>query len=333
MKVATILGTRPQYIKFKPLYDYFKKIGCDSIVADTNQHYTKNISSVFVEEFGFDIDFNLKITDTDFGRDFFSFAIDQVVQFLMNCRPDIVVVIGDTNSTLIAALAAKRCGIKIAHIEAGIRCGSVSRPEEVNRVVVDELSDIHFTARKEDDKNVKNPIYVGDLELFMLNEMDRSNKISTRRFDDFLLMTIHRRENATPDRIKDILKYCEEYGSPLIFPIHHTTKRIIEENSISIPKNIQVTEPKNYIEILELMSSCKGIFTDSGGIIKTSPFFGKKCLVPLEVTEYDDLVKLGYSEMGTDFSLFNSPEVEVNKTMYYVENTCEIIFNFLKNTI
>jgi len=167
MKIMTIIGTRPQYIKIKPLYDYFKKSGIEHILVDTCQHYSDNVSSVFLQEFNLSLDCKLDIRNSS-PIEFISECITKTARVIKRYDPEFVLVLGDTNSTLAAAIAAKKVGVNLAHVEAGVRCGDRSRPEEINRIAVDALSDIHFTPREKDNKNVSNPVWAGDLEYSLL---------------------------------------------------------------------------------------------------------------------------------------------------------------------
>jgi UDP-GlcNAc3NAcA epimerase len=327
IKILTIIGTRPQYIKLKPLYDFLKKQDCIHIVVDTNQHYNNNVSSIFIKEFKLDINYNLCISNMN-PLDFISNSIVSIKKILLKELPDIVIVMGDTNTTVAGSLVSNKMGFKVAHIESGIRCGSQKRPEEINRIITDTLSDIHFISREKDKANVNNPYYTGDLEYTLLNNMYNNGIIKERKFDDFILMTIHRNENMNFENINKIFNACFLSGEKFIFPIHHRTKKIIEELKINIPSNITVVEPKGYIEMIKTISKCKAIFSDSGGLVKISPFFGKKCLIPLDVTEYNDLLENNYAQLGLDFKwLINI--MPVNRNYYYLSNSCEIIYGTL----
>jgi len=328
MKIVTIIGTRPQYIKLKPFYDYCKNNNVNNIFVDTLQHYSSNVSSVFINEFNLEIDHNLKICNKT-EKDFISDGIRKIYNCFEEEKPDVVLVLGDTNTTLCSSLVANKMGILSGHIEAGIRCNNRQRPEEINRIVIDDLTDIHFISREKDNSNVRNPVYVGDLEYILLNQLNILNVC----YDDFLLMTIHRQENLSKERIKNIFKFCKEIKEFIIFPIHHRTKKIVEDNNISIPKNISVQNPKSYKEMISLLNSCGGIITDSGGIIKISPFFGKKCIIPLKETEWDDVVIEGYATLGLNYQFLREKYIERKKDFYLNENCCEIIIKSLKDMV
>ena len=324
MKFLTILGTRPQYIKFKPLYDYFKENKINSVVADTDQHYDYNSSGIFLKQLELEIDYHLAINN-DNQFTFLSDAMWKLADFIGDQNPDVVLVMGDTNSSLAAALVANKMGIKVAHIEAGIRCGDKSRPEEINRILVDEMSSIHFVSRPKDRTNVTSPWYVGDLEYVLLNNLENEGKIKDVSYGDFLLMTIHRQENTNEDRLRNILDVCECFDGKIIFPIHHRTLRVIKEKRIEIPSNIECIDPLGYFEMIDMMASCCGIITDSGGVSKTAPFFGKKCLIPSKNAEWQEVIECGYGKQCLDLSWFDDYRMPRRRDFYYIPDACERI--------
>ncbi len=331
MNIVTIIGTRPQYIKLKPFYDYCKKNNISNTIVDTNQHYSENVSSDLIRELGLEIDLNLAIYG-DTEMDFISNGIRVMSDFFDSQRTDAksvkqtVVVMGDTNSTLIAALVAKKKGYRVAHIEAGVRCYDSNSPEEINRLMVDSISDIHFTSRVKDNKNVSNPIYVGDLEYNFLNSIE-DDQIFCISYDKSILLTIHRQENMTTERLNTIFEFCEKLKYPIIFPIHHRTAKFVKDHDIEIPMNISVVDPVGYLTIISMMRECRGIITDSGGITKTSPFFGKKVIVPMDKWEWDEVFTEGYATNKLDEEWFDQFRMNRKMDMYYVENSCEIIVN------
>ena len=333
MKLLTIIGTRPQYIKIKPLYDYFKKYHINNILVDTSQHYSISVSSVFIKEFNLKIDYALS-SNTTTPLLFISSCIKLLDNILDVEKPDCVIVIGDTNSTLAGSIAANKKNIKLVHIEAGIRCGDLNRPEEMNRILVDIMADIHCIAREKDKNNVKNPIYIGDLEYVLLNEMEKNNCIHDFRYDNIFLMTIHRAENTNCHKLNKIFKLCSEIKENIIFPIHHRTKLVIEKCNMTIPKNVKIIEPLSYLDMINYLSIVRGIITDSGGIVKISPFFGKKCLIPLETTEWTEVVHEGYGKLGydVDFLRYNI-HINRKKDFYLQNNCCELIIDNINNEI
>lgn len=328
MKTCIIIGTRPQYVKFKPLYNFLKNNKCDFIVIDTNQHYSDNMSRSFIEEFELNINCNLLIPNSN-PVNFISDVLIGLHKIISRENISDIIVMGDTNTTLAGALFANKMGFRLSHIEAGMRCGDKNRPEEINRIITDTLSNIHFTSRREDNKNVFNPFYTGDLEFGLLNSMSEKGDIPKQEFKNYIFMTLHRQENIEAERLEYIFKLCELSRENFILPLHHSTKISVEKNKINIPENIRVIEPLGYKEVIAKLSECKAIFSDSGGILKVSPFFGKKCLVPLGCTEYDDLIELGYAKLGINFDWLVHERVHINRDLYYLPNSCEIIYDNL----
>jgi len=328
MNIITVIGTRPQYIKLKPFHDYCKDNNIFNYIIDTNQHYSDNVSKNLVKELDLKIDCNLKVKYND-EISFISNSIISISNKLkeldFNRKDSIVIVVGDTNSTLVSALVAKKMGFKLAHIEAGIRCHNPDSPEEINRVTVDSIADIHFTSREKDGENVSNPFYVGDLEYSFLNSIiPVGEEVS---YDGPILMTIHRQENMVKSRLVDLFEFCKKIKYPIIFPMHHRTKKYIEKNKIVMPYNIKEVEPVGFFELIGLLKICRGVITDSGGITKTVPFFGKKAIVPMNKWEWDEVFKLNYATNKLDLDWFDDCKMSRNLNLYYVENSCELIIN------
>ena len=320
------IGTRPQYIKIKPLYDYFVKNNVCNYIVDTNQHYSDNVSKNLIDDLSLKINCNLGIkskNEIEFISKTMNSLFNLYSEILDKNKNLTVVVFGDTNSTLASSIVAKKMGLNLAHIESGIRCGDRSRPEELNRIVVDNLADVHFISREKDSKNVFNPIYVGDMEYAFLNGIESSfDDIS---YDGPILLTIHRQENMDVDKISYIFNYCSKINYPIIFPIHHRTNQFISKNNILVPTNIKVVEPLRYMSMIKTMRYCRGIISDSGGVSKTSPFFGKKCIIPLDKVEWTETIDLGYATNELNLKWFDDYKINRNMELYYVKDCCRII--------
>jgi UDP-GlcNAc3NAcA epimerase len=282
-----------------------------------------------VEEFGLSIDYNLQIKNSN-PTEFISDAISKISSLLMTISPDAVLVMGDTNSSLAAAIVSNKLSIPLFHIEAGIRCGKRERPEEINRIIVDDLSDVHFISRNSDACNVRNPVFVGDLEYVLLNRYVLLNsmmdfeKIS---YENWILMTIHRDDNMNKNRLQSIFSLCEKIGKDVIFPMHHRTRKYVDDNNIIIPDNIKVIDPVSYTEMCYYLSNCLGVITDSGGISKITPFFGKKSIIPSIAAEWDEIITSGYATLSEDEKWFNDPIITRRKDFYYNSNCCNIIYS------
>jgi len=328
MKILTIIGTRPQYIKLKPLYDYFKSNNINNIIIDTNQHYSPEVSLFIIKQLDININYNINAENVD-PISFISDCMNKLNQIVIKEKPDIILVFGDTNTTVAASLVSVKNNIKLAHIEAGIRCGSRVRPEEINRIITDDLSDIHFISRQKDKKNVCNPVYVGDLEYYYLNWLENStysfNIKYVQSYENFLLLTIHREENSNVKRLLKIFDFCATINVPIVFPIHHRIDKIIKENNIILPNNINICSPLNYFEMINKLFRCKGIISDSGGLTKICPYFGKKCIIPLDYIEWIEVIKKGYGTNSLNKHWFDNYKIKRNRKLYYYNNSCKII--------
>lgn len=325
MRALSVIGTRPQYIKIKPIFDFCEKNNINHSIVDTCQHYSYSVSGALIKDLGLKIDHSL------------SFEALKELEFIAECtkalgkifeeeEPTIVLVYGDTNSTFCAALAAYKMKIPIAHIEAGERCFDMSVPEEVNRIFVDGISKFNFCSSSRAIRNLASGIYCGDLEYELLNNLDP--KIS---FKDFGVMTIHRQSNATPDRIKEILSFCSIIPYKIKFYAHHRTLPLLPEE---IPKNIEVHEACPYTEMVNQLSNCRFAITDSGSVQKTSAFFGKRTLIIRGKSEWKETEKMGFAKLSnlckTDVDWLLSDWPDRIKDLYLSQDNkspAEIIFS------
>ena len=291
MKILSIIGTRPQYIKIKPIFDYCKKHNIDHRIIDTRQHYSYSVSGALIKDLELDIYSSLAVNNTG-EIDFISNCSKKLFDIITDESPDYVLICGDTNSTFSAALAAYKARVPIAHVEAGERCFDMSVPEEVNRVFADGVSRLNFCSSKRALENLSGAHYCGDLEYELLNSIDP--KIS---FGDFGVMTIHRNENTSQKRIDKIFDFCNSIPHKIKFFAHHRIKPYLKNN---VPENIDVLEPCSYTDMVKNMADCKFIITDSGGVQKTSAFFGKKTLVMRGKSEWKKVEKSGYAKLFED---------------------------------
>jgi len=317
--LAIIIGTRPQYIKLKPIFDYLKKLEYNFVVIDTNQHYDSKLSSSMVHQLGLTIDYDLS-ADTSSSCTFMADVLGKLSALLGSLRPRAVMVLGDTNSTLVASLVANKLGICLLHIEAGVRCGNRSRPEEMNRILVDELSNVHLISREADSSNVSNPVLIGDLEYQLINQLEDDGKIPYVDMSMKILMTIHRAENTSPDALACIMLEVGRCPSEVVFPIHHRTRACIQETGLRIPDNVEVVEPYPYLEMLATLSSCRAIISDSGGVTKVAPYFGKRCCIPPGPVEWVEIVDSGYGKTEWDFDWLLSGDLPRIRDFYLAEN-------------
>lgn len=316
MKIATILGTRPEIIKLSPLIPLLDE-EFDHIIIHTGQHYSYNMDNIFFEEL------NLRNCDYSLNIGSGSHAIQtaemmmKIENVLLKENPDLVIVQGDTNSTLAGAITASKLNIKIAHIEAGCRSFDRRMPEEINRIIVDHCSDILFTPDEEATHNLigegiqKDMIHlVGNTSTdacMRIVQFFDSHKLKDLNLkeQDYVLLTIHRQENTDPDKLKEIIKAINVIADKIkiVFPLHLRTKKIIEEYHIKLNENILLTGPIGYKDFIGLLANSKFVMTDSGGIQEEAGFLDVPCLILRENTEWKYLVDIGKNMLiGTDYS-------------------------------
>jgi UDP-GlcNAc3NAcA epimerase len=334
MKILSVIGTRPQYIKFKPLHDQINKLSqFDHFTIDSKQHYSNDVSESLIKDLELSIDRSLE--NTGMGEiDFITSTIKDIEKIIVDIKPTAVVVMGDTNTTFCAALAANKCDIPIAHIESGER-SLTKKPEEINRQYTDLVSSVHFCSARRHMKNVDNPIYTGDLEYELLNYYNPNIN-----HENFGLLTLHRQENMKEEKIEKYFNLIKKLDCDVIFPVHHRTRIFLNNSKIVIPDNVKIENPMKYTSVVTAMSKCRFIMTDSGGIQKTSPFFGKKCLIMREAgEEWKETYESGYcmrisedNEIALDW-LVSKKELIRDKYFYCDQNIkpSEIILKNLVN--
>lgn len=308
MKVMTIIGARPQFIKAAVVSRAFKKYRSElhEIIVHTGQHYDVNMSEVFFDELEIPKpDYNLGIGGGTHGQNT-GRMIEKLEGLMFKENPDWVLVYGDTDSTLAGALAASKLHIPVAHVEAGLRSYNRSMPEEINRVMTDHLADLLFAPSETGRKNLLNEgisrekiRVVGDVmydaALFYTEKARKPELPSGLGIEggDFVLCTIHRAENTShPEKLKNIFQGLEDSGETILLPMHPRTRAKVAEWEIEIPSNIWVIDPVGYLEMVWLEVNCMCIATDSGGVQKEAFFHGKPCLTLRNETEWTELVEL-----------------------------------------
>ena len=318
MKIITIVGARPQFIKAGSVSREIKKQkvegqSIEEVIIHTGQHYDMNMSEVFFEE--------MKIPKPDYFLDINGLShgamtgqmMEKIEKVLVQEKPDWVMVYGDTNSTLAGALAAAKLHIKIAHIEAGLRSFNMNMPEEVNRILTDRVSSVLFCPSETAVQNLKNEGYdsfscrvvkSGDvMQDSAIFYKDLAVKPSCKIEDNYILATIHRAENTDDiNRLKDIFDALGEIGKNMqvILPLHPRTKKIIKKLDVNI-ENLIVIDPVGYLEMVWLINNCSLVMTDSGGLQKEAYFFKKPCITLRDETEWLELVDNGFNVLvGAD---------------------------------
>lgn len=314
MKVITVVGARPQFIKAAPVSKELRK-HFNEILIHTGQHYDDNMSKVFFEELGIPMpDYNLKIGSGNHGK-MTGEMLTKLEEIYINEKPDCVLVYGDTNSTLAGALAASKLLIPVIHVEAGLRSFNKAMPEEQNRVLTDNISKLLLVPTLDAEKNLKNEgiekgVYnIGDVmydAVLMFKEKSKLKeglleKLNIKK-NEYILTTIHRAENTNDiDRLKNIIEALNESNEIIVLPLHPRTKKFINDYGLKLGENIKVIEPVGYLEMLMLEANSKKIVTDSGGVQKEAYFMEKACVTMRDETEWVETVEVGWNIIvGTD---------------------------------
>lgn len=319
MKIVTIVGARPQFVKAAALSREFKKhTNIEEVILHTGQHFDKNMSDVFFEEMQIPHPkYNLNINSLSHGA-MTGRMLEEIEKILLKEKPDYLLVYGDTNSTLAGALAAKKLHIKLVHVEAGLRSFNMAMPEELNRILTDRISDILFcptstaidNLEREGFSNFDSLIFnVGDVmqdaALFYEKQADQNSNIlkdTHIKKNEYYLCTLHRAENTNNmERLASIIKGLNNLASKfqLVLPIHPRTKQLL--NKFKLNKNIKIIAPVGYFDMIQLIKNSRLVITDSGGLQKEAYFFNKFCITTRDQTEWTELVSHGYNKIvGAD---------------------------------
>lgn len=296
MKICLVGGTRPNFIKLAPIVRACRSRGMDYKLVHTGQHYDAGLSDIFFEELGIpQPNINLNVGSASHAHQTARIMMD-FENYCEHLMPDVVVVVGDVNSTMACSLvASKFTDIKLAHVEAGLRCYDRHKPEEVNRVVTDVLSNYLFVTTDYAIKNLikegvsKEQIYlVGDVVLD--NLIYNMTRIDYSKRDDYALVTIHRPASTdTPENLSAILRSLQKLSDDMeiVFPIHPRTRKRIEEFSLhKYTKRLNIIEPVGHMEFLSLMVGSKLVVSDSGGVQVETSFLGIPCVSVMETTSH-----------------------------------------------
>ena len=309
MKVLSVVGNRPQFIKSGPLSVALRQRGLDEVVVHTGQHYDAELSQVFFEELDLPppaYSLDLQTADVDVMRP----RIAEVVQAE---RPDWVVVYGDTNSTLAGARAAG--DTRVAHVEAGLRSGDLTMPEEHNRIEVDRLSSLLFAPDERSRATLEAEGVSGRIDVVGDVMADASMRLaplarerSTILADlgvepgAYAVATVHREANVRPDRLARIADGLSRLDEPVIFPAHPRTRAALASNTVLLGKSVALIDPLGYMDFAALASQARVILTDSGGLQKEAYWYGVPCVTLRPSTEWKDTVELGANVLVDDDS-------------------------------
>jgi UDP-GlcNAc3NAcA epimerase len=313
MKILTIIGARPQFIKAAALSRALnKEPQLHEIIVHTGQHFDANMSDIFFDEMEIPHPhYNLKINGLLHGA-MTGKMLEKLEEVMIVEKPDVVLVYGDTNSTIAGALAAKKLHIKVAHVEAGLRSFNMHMPEEVNRILTDRISDWLFCPTDNAIRNLTNEGYqninctitktgdvMEDAAMFYAQKAAEKSTIINQlnlSKEKFILATIHRAENTdNKKKLSNIIQAMNQLNEtlPLLVPLHPRTKKLIEQYQLK--PTFTILDPLGYFDMISLLQNCALVITDSGGVQKEAFFFGKFCITTREQTEWVELVEHGYN--------------------------------------
>jgi UDP-GlcNAc3NAcA epimerase len=328
VNILTVVGARPQFIKAAVLSRYIRNnpsYGIRETLLHTGQHYDQNMSDVFFTEMDIsEPDINLHIGSGSHGKTT-GMMLEGIEKAILEKNPDVLLVYGDTNSTLAGALAASKMHVPVMHVEAGLRSYLMAMPEEQNRRLTDHLSTWLFcptTAARDNlawegitdcgvvlqpDANNKRVVVTGDImyDAALYYHEKKAMVIDDR---DFILVTIHRAENTDdPVRLEAIVTAINKImDRRFIFPVHPRTVKMLKQQNLVFGDHVKMIEPVGYLEMLSLEAACSAVLTDSGGVQKEAYFFHKPCITLRDATEWVELVQAGWNTLvGTDQDSIN----------------------------
>ena len=322
MKIDLIAGARPNFMKIAPIIDAIHQAQHDGSdityrLIHTGQHYDKNMSSSFFEQLGIpEPHINLGAGGGTQAEQTAAIMI-AYESLLLQDKSDLCLVVGDVTSTMACAISAQKQHVKVAHVEAGIRSGDWTMPEEINRMVTDSITNYFFTTTEIANSNLRS-MGIPDNRIFWVGNTMIDTLIKYRsRFRkpevwdklglserEYIVMTLHRPANVDEEtKFKELLDEIikSSKGLPIIFPVHPRTAKMIQSLSLSVSQSLKLIEPLSYLEFNYLVEHCKAVITDSGGITEETTTMGIPCMTLRDNTERPETVTLGTNELvGTD---------------------------------
>jgi len=314
MKIAVAAGTRPEFIQVEPIIRELAERGIGYLFIHSGQHYDYEMDRIFFDE--------MHLPDpTHYLGVGSKLPGEQVGEILIGSekvlsaeRPDLILVTGDTNTGLGVSLAATKARVRIGHLEAGMRSFDRSMPEEINRIVIDHVSDCLFAPTQRGVDNlrdsgiVQNVCLSGDV---MLDSIIHYRDLIEKAPDipdtlplgggEYLLLTLHREANTDdPDRLRNILSAVSRAPLPVVFPVHPRTRKRLQDFGIALPKNLHPVPPQGYFEFLRLVHGSRKVLTDSGGVQKQAFFLGRPCITLRPNTEWVETVEAGWNVLVDD---------------------------------
>src|SRR6476619_4863261 len=309
MKVFSVVGNRPQFVKSAPLSVALRERGIDEVVLHTGQHYDRELSQIFFDELG--------LPEPDYRLDLHTAEPAPMRAGIRSAiaerEPEVVLVYGDTNSTLAGALAANDTGVPQAHVEAGLRSGDLTMPEERNRIEVDRLAalllcpDERAVATLAAEGVPGRAEVVGDVmadATLHLAPLARERSDVLERLGlkpgGYLVATVHREANTVEPRLGRIVDGLARVGETVVFPVHPRTRAALEHEGVTLPENVSAQPPRGYLDFAALASQARVILTDSGGLQKEAYWYGVPCVTMRPSTEWVDTVEVGANRLVDD---------------------------------
>jgi UDP-GlcNAc3NAcA epimerase len=374
MIILNLIGARPQFMKYYPISKAMQEYDASvkDILVHTGQHYDYNMSKIFFDELGInEPDHHLDVGSGSHGYQTAN-IIERTEKLLLQYKPDLVIVYGDTNSTLAGAIAASKLHIPIAHIEAGLRSYNKKMPEEVNRILSDHVATFLFCPSKRAVQNLRhegfrtihnngnlvelhdvvNPTLAGINNPVVINSGDvmhdtilyarniaktKSSILSDLniREHEYSVLTLHRAENTDDsDRLRMMTEFVNDTGNgtPVIFPIHPRTRKVYESANVAFSPNIKITDPLGYFDLIHLLDNARLLMTDSGGMQKEAFWLGIPCITLREETEWTETIESGWNILYKDFSGNISPPPE-KPAPYGNGNAAKVIVQYLIHSL
>jgi UDP-N-acetylglucosamine 2-epimerase len=314
-RITTVVGARPQFIKCSLLSHELRRRGLRERLVHTGQHYDPTLSEIFFRQLEIpEVDVNLEVGAASNGRQI-ARIITALEADLERERPDLVLVFGDTRSTLAAAVVASGQQIPLAHVEAGLRCRNRSIPEENNRVVTDHLADLLFCHNEVAAEQLRAEQIQGRIVVSGDTMRQTVNHFLPRALADsplparlalaegeYTVLTLHRPFHADrPEVMAEILRGCDALGGPVVFPVHPRTRARNEAALAALAPRIHCIEPLGYLDMLALVRRARLLLTDSGGLQKEAAYLGTPCVVLRGETEWNEPIEMGLNVLAGDF--------------------------------
>lgn len=310
MRILTVVGARPQFVK-AAVVSHALRVTHEELLLHTGQHYDDAMSARFFRELRLPLpDIELNVGSASHAEQTARMLVG-IERAIIDRSPDWVLVYGDTNSTIAAALAAAKLHVPVAHVEAGLRSFNRAMPEEINRVVTDQLSDVLFCPSQTAADNLRREgisqgvHVVGDVmaeavSRFAPSAVEAAAFLAQLQISagEYLLATVHRAENTNhPERLRGIVQAWAALSTPIVFPAHPRVRRALDAARLTLPPHVKVIDPVGYVEMLALVKSARAVMTDSGGLQKEAYWLGVPCITLRDESEWVETIALGWNRL------------------------------------